>query len=292
MTDPIDLTGLDYAFLRYIGVNPADQRKNQSFYLPFFKGCRHVVDAGCGDGDFVQLLIEQGVEAIGVDNDPIAVEQMRQRGLPIVAEEVLAYLQNSVADSLDGIFSAHLVEHLPYQAVYGLIFYAYRALKPGGRILLATPNPRGLVSHLEMYWLHFGHVSFYHPRLLCFFLHQAGFQSETWGENPAPAVPLLGDIYHRQTHPSAGDIPSGQDRPPSIQWEATGPRQRLSGWRNFMRVRLARLLGLDDIVRQMNLEFSAQRTQVATDLAALIERLDRPFECYATAIKPQAVNDV
>jgi hypothetical protein len=52
MSDSIDLTGLDYDFLRYICVTPIDQRRNQSFYLPFFRGCRRVVDVGCGDGDF------------------------------------------------------------------------------------------------------------------------------------------------------------------------------------------------------------------------------------------------
>jgi SAM-dependent methyltransferase len=282
----VDLTGLDYAFLRYIGVNPVDQRKNQSFYLPFFKACRRVVDVGCGDGDFTQLLREQGCEAIGVDNDPVAVEQAHRRGLPIVAQDAVTYLESAEANSFDGIFSAHLVEHLPYPAVYKLIVHAHRVLKPGGRIVLATPNPRGLFSHLEMYWLHFGHVSFYHPRLLCFFLHHAGFQSETWGENPTPAYPLLGDIYQRYVRPVSGGPPSGPQEPPSIRWEADVSRQQLSRWRNFLRVRLARLLGLDDVVRQMNEELARLPTRLSSDLAAVIERLDRPFECYATAIKP------
>lgn len=273
MSDSIDYTGLDYDFLRYIGVNPIDQRQNQSFYLPFFKDCRRVADVGCGDGDFVELLREQGVDAYGVDNDPIAIQHLHERQIPVVEADVVSYLRSVEPGSLDGVFSAHLVEHLPYQAVYEVIHHAYRALKPGGRIVLTTPNARALVSHLEMYWLHFGHVAFYHPRLLCFFLHRVGFQNETWGENRAPAHPLLGDMYRPLRDEAAGSL--------LIQWEAEPPASALGKWRRIARSKLARLLGLDDVVRQANVQLG----QWQGSINALIERLDRPFECYATAVK-------
>jgi SAM-dependent methyltransferase len=270
MSDSIDLTGLDYDFLRYIGVTPINQRRNQSFYLPFFKDCQRVADVGCGDGDFVELLREQEVDALGVDNDPVAIQHLRERQVPVVEADVVDYLKSVEPGSLDGIFSAHLVEHLPYQAVYELIHHAYRALKSGGRIVLTTPNARALFSHLEMYWLHFGHVAFYHPRLLCFFLHRVGFQNETWGENPAPAHPLLGEL----SRPAASEAAAH----PLIQWEAEPPAAALGKWRRVARSKLARLLGLDDIVRQVNV-------QIGQWQESIIDRLDRPFECYVTAVK-------
>lgn len=278
MDDSLDLTGLDYDFLRYTGVNPSDQRQNQRLYLPLFKDCQRVVDVGCGDGDFVELLREQGVDAFGVDNNPIAVQHLKERQIPVVEADVVTYLKSVEPDSLDGVFSAHLVEHLPYQGVYGLIHHAYRALKPGGRIVLTTPNARALVSHLEMYWLHFGHVAFYHPRLLCFFLHRVGFQDETWGENPAPPYPLSGE-------PLQGKFVAGDFEIP-INWESAPPA--LSGWRKALRLRLARLLGLDDVIRQANTRFRQLAIMAAKTerLTIVMDRLDRPFECYVTAIKP------
>lgn len=283
MSDSVDLTGLDYDFLRYTGVNPAMQRQNQSLYLPFFKDCRRVIDVGCGDGDFVELLREQGVDAFGVDNDPIAVRQLRERQVPVVEADVVNYLRSLEPGSLDGVFAAHLVEHLPYQAVYEMLHHAHRALKPDGRIVLTTPNARALVSHLEMYWLHFGHVAFYHPRLLCFFLHQAGFRDETWGENPAPAHPLFGE-------PSPYEFLGDQFKRP-VDWAALPAEKELSGWRRTLRARFTRLLGLDDIVRQANdrlrqLAAQANLAHAEIDrLNAIVDRVDRPFECYATAIK-------
>ena len=164
--------GLDYDFLRYIGYDPAAQREHQRTYLTFFCGCRRVVDLGCGIGDFVEMLAKQGIEAVGVDSDPTAVQHMRERGMPVVDQDVLAYLDELAPGSVDGIFASHLVEHLPYDRVLELARLAYRALSPGGVLVLATPDPRSLYAHLEMFYLHFGHVSFYHPRLLCFFLER------------------------------------------------------------------------------------------------------------------------
>ncbi|MCJ7667748.1 MAG: hypothetical protein MUP04_05630, partial [Anaerolineae bacterium] len=60
-----------------------------------------------------------------------------------------------------------------------------------GKIVITTPNVRGLFAHLEMFYMHFGHVSFYHPNLLRFFLEYVGFSDAQMGENPRTASPLL-----------------------------------------------------------------------------------------------------
>jgi len=183
--------GLDDAFLRYIQATPENQRRIQSFYIPFFVKLQGlVVDLACGHGDFVQLLTEHGVEALGVDGDPACCAEVRQRGVNIVCADVFDYLQQVEENSLAGICSFHLVEHLHYQQVMELIRLSYRALKPGGIILLATPNVRGLFPHLESFYMHFGHVTFYHPRLLSFFLDYWGFSEPRAGENPRMAQPL------------------------------------------------------------------------------------------------------
>jgi SAM-dependent methyltransferase len=186
--------GLDFDFLRYIGVNSESQRRIQSFYLPLFKDHHQVIDLGCGDGDFVALLAERGINIVGVDSDEKAYREAAARGLPVAHSDVFDYLRELTAESVDGIFCAHLVEHLPYPKVIELVCQSFRVLRPGGVVVLATPNVRTLFSHLEMFYLHFGHVSFYHPRLLCFFLEHEGFGNVQSGENPETASPLLAEI--------------------------------------------------------------------------------------------------
>jgi SAM-dependent methyltransferase len=226
MTEDL-FSGLDYYFLRHIDVQPETQKLSQSLYLPFYEGCHKVADLGCGDGDFVELLVEQGKEAIGVDSDPKACEMARERGIPIVCQDVFDYLENLPEGELDGIFSAHLVEHLAYQEVLRLFQLSYRALRPGGVIVATTPDVRGLYAHLEMFWLHFGHVSFYHPRLLCFFLEHVGFVATELGENPHTASPLMAELRARFAAPRSR--PSWQPppwQPLSSPWQA--PEKRLS----------------------------------------------------------------
>ena len=62
-------SGLDHEFLRYIGGDREGQRRIQEFYLPRFARCENVVDLGCGDGVFVELLMERDISVTGVDLD-------------------------------------------------------------------------------------------------------------------------------------------------------------------------------------------------------------------------------
>jgi len=272
-----DLGGLDYDFLRYIGVEPETQKRIQSFYLPFFEGCKKVIDLGCGDGDFLELLEEKGIEATGVDWDAKCCAEARERGLKVLCQDIFEYLGGIEEGSVDGVFCSHLVEHLPYERVIELLRLAHRALREGGKIVLSTPNVRGLFSHLEMFYLHFGHVTFYHPRLLGFFLEYTGYSEVIMGENPETALPLWG---HLRSEPS-GEFGS---LIPSIRYDPLLPLPsnplRKVIWRGKMfLVRLLVQPYLDRIVGEMNARLG--------HLSRTLEDLDRPFEGYARASKPE-----
>ncbi|MEX1019993.1 MAG: class I SAM-dependent methyltransferase [Litorilinea sp.] len=186
--------GLDFDFLRYIGVIAENQRQIQQFYIPYFAGCQKVIDLGCGDADFVELLQEAGIDALGVDSDPQSFAVAQGKNLPVVQRDVFAYLADLPDNAVDGIFAAHLVEHLPFPKVLELVRQSYRVLRPGGKIVLVTPNVRSLFSHLEMFYLHFGHITFYHPRLLSFFLDHEHFAEIESGENQHTASPMLPEL--------------------------------------------------------------------------------------------------
>ncbi len=223
------LVGLDRDFLRFLGATPESQTRIQRGYLPLFAGCRRVVDLGCGGGDFVLLLREQGIDALGVDNDEQAVEDARQRGIPVVQADALEYIRSQPANSVDGIFCAHLVEHLPYPAVMELVHESYRVLRRGGRLAILTPNVRALLNHLDMYYRHFGHVTFYHPDLLKFFLEREGFVSLRAGENPQTASPLLFPLRAEMSR-SPSSPPPPQVRRPDGRRYSRLPMVGLPDW--------------------------------------------------------------
>ncbi len=289
------LEGLDYAFLRWLPVVPEDQKAFQYFYLPFFEDCETVLDLGCGEGNFVELLAEHGIDAVGVDFDRKCCESAWARDLNVVHQDALTYLADAEAESVDGIFAAHLVEHLPYETVIELIQRSYRVLKPAGTIVLTTPNVRGLYSHLEMFYIHFGHVTFYHPRLLCFFLEFAGFAEPESGENTTQPHPMFEDILTnlRNLAKRAGEPPPAIA---PIRYEPQLPKprnplRRLIWHGKMLLVKLLVQPYLDHFLTEINRsidETNRRISRIESELdqfVAALERLDRPFEAYATARK-------
>lgn len=256
--------GLDHEFLQFIGTSLEGQERVQSFYVPMFlhESFREgpVADLGCGEGAFVGLLARAGRTAIGVDSDAVAVEQGRARGLELVHADCLAWLREQPDGSLGGIFAAHLVEHLPYEVTLATIQDGFRALRPGGLMVLATPDPRALVTHLDMFWLHFGHHAIYHPALLAFFLKHSGFTNLSTGTNPQTGQ----SWWHGE---SALPPPSLSARP--------GPLRRV-------RNALLQWLGLDESMGGL----TGTVHHNAHTLNRLIARLDQPFEGYAMGVKP------
>lgn len=282
--------GLDYDFLHYIGRDPAGLRRIQGFYLPFFAGREQVVDLGCGDGDFVTMLREQGIDAFGVDADAKVASAARDAGIPVIHQDVFDYLATAPDASVDGIFCAHLVEHLPYTSVLDLAGQAYRILRPGGRIVVVTPDVRSLYAHLENFYLHFGHVSFYHPRLLCFLFGQAGFTQAEFGANPKTQSPWMPQVREMARRPRPDPQTPGllfyrREIPP----QGESPLQRLS---YRLKRRLARWLVLpftDSLATTLYDRFAAHDRDLV-DIAQALDSLNGPYECYAALRKPEPGN--
>jgi SAM-dependent methyltransferase len=283
----MDLAGLDYAFLKYLHVSIEGEAALHSFYLPLLQGYTRVLDLGCGLGGFVKLLCDHGVQAYGVDSDPQCIAEARRHNLPVVEEDVVAHLRDLPPASLDAIFSAHMVEHMPYPVVLETIQLAHRALRPGGRLLLVTPNPRALITHLELYSMHFGHIALYHPTLLTFFMSYSGFAHTESGENPQtmPAhVSALSPLRHLT---SASPAPARSAPQAEILPKPANPLRRAL-W--YGKMGLIRWLVQPYVDRTMAEVRQTQATLAHLEqrLHTLTEAVNRPFECYALGDKAMA----
>ncbi len=104
-----------------------------------------VVDLGCGRGEWLALLRAAGVAARGVDANPAFVAAGRARGLDMELGDALGYLEALPPDSIDMVTAFHVIEHLATEDLLALLEAARGALRPGGCLLLETPNPTNLV---------------------------------------------------------------------------------------------------------------------------------------------------
>lgn len=151
-------------------------KEKQKEYLEYFKNKKNVLDIGCGRGEFVELLIENGIEVKGVDLDIDNVNFCVDRGLPVKMSEGLTYLQQCEDHSLGGIFLGQVVEHLTIQQLILLIRLAYKKLQPGAYFIAETINPQCLMVYIESFYMDPSHTKPVHPLTLKFLMDTEGFE--------------------------------------------------------------------------------------------------------------------
>lgn len=138
-------------------------RTKQSVYLPHFAALSKaglsapVLDIGCGRGEWLALLREQGWPVHGVDMNGVMVAVCREQGLEAELGDALGVLQRLPNASLSAITGFHIIEHLPFKTLYGIFEQARRVLVPGGLILFETPNPENVLVGSHTFYHDFTH---------------------------------------------------------------------------------------------------------------------------------------
>lgn len=145
-------------------------------HLRYLEGRQRVLDLGCGRGEVLELLREKGIGALGLDNNEQMVAVCRDKGLEAVQADLFDYLEEAEPATFDGVISLHVIEHLPIDSLDRLARLAWRALAPGGVVLLETPNPLSVVVAARNFWIDPTHRRPVHPESLKLLLELAGFE--------------------------------------------------------------------------------------------------------------------
>nr|WP_245961950.1 class I SAM-dependent methyltransferase [Quadrisphaera granulorum] len=96
-----------------------------------------MLDVGCGPGHFTAHLARLGVDAVGVDLSPGMVRRA-QRDHADVHFEVGSMASLTAGDgTLAGILAWYSLIHAPDDDVVAVLGEFYRALRPGGILLVA-----------------------------------------------------------------------------------------------------------------------------------------------------------
>lgn len=162
---------------RYRGTEE-EIRERISRYLPYLQAIpagAPVLDLGCGRGESLALLKDNGIPGRGVDSSARMVQLCRERGLTAEVGDLFEVLSRVEEGSLGGVVSFHVIEHLPPGALDRLVRLAYRALRPGGVLILETPNPLSVVVAARNFWLDPTHIRPVHPESLRLMYELAGF---------------------------------------------------------------------------------------------------------------------
>lgn len=161
-----------------------------------------VLDLGCGQGDWLALLQAAGHNAQGVDMAAECVQACTRQGLKARQGDALAALKSTPPGSLAAVTAFHLIEHIPLAAQISLFADAYRALAPGGLLLVETPNPENLAVIGRNFWYDPTHQRPLPAELLRLLALHAGFAPEhiqAEPRHPPEVPPLEADHYPPRT---------------------------------------------------------------------------------------------
>jgi glycosyltransferase involved in cell wall biosynthesis/SAM-dependent methyltransferase len=127
-------------------------------YLPFIEPLKSIhnrpvgVDLGCGRGEWLELLTENGFGAQGIDLDEGMLWACRERGLRAHKGDAIAFLEQLPNESRAIVSGFHIAEHLPFPKLEALVREALRVLQPAGLLILETPNSENFrVASLSFY---------------------------------------------------------------------------------------------------------------------------------------------
>ena len=162
-----------------------DIKKRVRFYLPFLRKARAgtkarpVLDVGCGRGEWLELLREGKLEAIGIDLNEAMVAQCKERGLKVVQGDGIEFLRNLADSSQGAVTGFHIIEHLPLEVLIQLVMHSRRVLKPGGIAIFESPNCKNLTVGACNFNIDPTHRNPVFPETAQFMLETQGFERVT-----------------------------------------------------------------------------------------------------------------
>lgn len=155
-----------------------------------FTGSGRLLDVGCGGGKYLRSMRALGWEPEGVEFNRSAVETCRAAGLKVFQGEL------SEAGFPDGHFDVvtarHVIEHIP--APVDFVTEIHRILKPGGLMVLMTPNSRALGrGWFGVHWFANDiprHLVLFSPENLARLAGRAGFEPAVVRTSSTPKIVL------------------------------------------------------------------------------------------------------
>ena len=175
--------------------SPKVVKDRQRVYLPYFRGCRNVLAIGCGRGELLQLLAQEGISVRGVETNPTLVGYCRDHDLDVARVDPLEYLEAVDDCSLDGIALSRFAGHQPPVRLIGMLDLCRMKLADEGVLVIETPNPFSLYVAASYVLENSGRVHPLHPETLKLLCLSYGFvEPEVIFLNPLPPEEHLEEL--------------------------------------------------------------------------------------------------
>jgi SAM-dependent methyltransferase len=151
--------------------------ERQRVFADLLAGRGPVLDAGCGRGEFLDLRRERGIAGLGVDIDEGMVERCREKGHDQVEHTTVNDSLERMQDAeLGAVFSAQVIEHMPYPDLIRFLSLSHAKLRSGGVFVAETVNPHAAHA-LKTFWVDPTHRHPLFPEVMLVLCRLTGFAS-------------------------------------------------------------------------------------------------------------------
>jgi len=152
-----------------------DTQKKLSFYLKYIDPkYAPFIDIGCGRGEFIELLKNKNIPAVGVDVNYNYVKSIKEKGMAAVCTDAISFL-GGYKGKIGGISAMHVLEHLTFPQIYDFIKQSHQKLTSEGILIIETPNPNNLTVGTTNFFYDFTHITKLPPLLLQKTMEYVGF---------------------------------------------------------------------------------------------------------------------
>lgn len=166
-----------FAFIDKFRGDSEEIRRGLHRYTPYFDGAKHVLDIGCGRGEFLEVCKERHIHALGIDINEDMILYCHRKGLEAAQDSALDYLNGLDDKSLDGIFMSYVAEHMGAYELINVLSAAYSKLQFNSYIVIQALNPTSLYTLSNNFYLDLLHVRPIHPQALALLLESCGFRN-------------------------------------------------------------------------------------------------------------------
>lgn len=173
--------------------SPEDVQKQWDWadykYLPLIQKYpkeAKILEIGCGPGFFLEYLQKRGfTNTLGIDFSAEQIAYAEKRGVKAITGDALEYLKSQTG-SYDIIIAFDFIEHFSKDELITLSRDIFKALAPGGMLLIHTPNAQGFFPNRIIHG-DLTHMTIFNPNSIVQLFSSAGFTGiEVFETGPVP----------------------------------------------------------------------------------------------------------
>ncbi|HUJ15379.1 MAG TPA: class I SAM-dependent methyltransferase [Thermoanaerobaculia bacterium] len=161
------------------------------------------LDIGCGRGEFLEACKTAGIEARGFDVNERSVADLQKRGFDVALAGIPECFEGIRHASIGSVVAMHVVEHLPVEQLFALFAQSARVLRPGGLLMIETPNAESIAVSASDFWRDPTHIAPRHVAALTILAREHGFSIE--------------DVRAIHPLPAGNEIAYSPDDPESVR---------------------------------------------------------------------------